>query len=60
MGAYICTCGNWGFNILDGEIACLGCKAKYPLKRFFRYDGITKDYILLNPKAFNKKIRKGD
>ncbi len=58
MAAYICTCGNWGFNILDGEIVCLGCKKKYILKRFFRYDGITMDHILQNPKAFNKRIRK--
>lgn len=56
-GVYICTCDHWGFNILDGKVVCLGCKKEYALKRFFRYDGKTKDYILQNPKAFNKKIR---
>ena len=58
MEPYICTCGHWGFNILDGEIVCLGCKKEYPLKRFFRQDGKTKDHILQNPEDFNKRIRK--
>ena len=56
-GVYICTCDHWGFNILDGEICCLGCKTKYPLKRFKSLNG-TISYILKKPKIFNKKIRK--
>lgn len=58
-GAYICTCGHWGFNIFDGEISCLGCKKKYTLKRFKRLNG-TVDYILKKPGTFNKRIRKED
>lgn len=57
MGAYICICGHWGFNILDGEIACLGCKRKYALKRFKRLNGQIV-YILEKPETFHRKILK--